>query len=196
MNALADLYRRATVGVVFSATNYSLIPHEMMACGLPVVELDGESTRADFLQTLVAGSTIDCVRRSEFIAVGVYQEPTGFRLAVRLPAGRDGFPPEFALHVPPDAKSPGSLPLLEPPGVLYSQSFYLDIGFYWKNRDKLINKDMLKQLEEGEKQLNKILPGSAKLSGATPRQPHLPRRLSSSVPSIRFRMSWQRHLTP
>src|SRR5207249_2717381 len=28
---LADLYRRATLGVVFSATNYSLIPHEMMA---------------------------------------------------------------------------------------------------------------------------------------------------------------------
>lgn len=45
---LADLYRNATVGVVLSTTNYSLIPHEMMACGLPVVELDGPSTRAEF----------------------------------------------------------------------------------------------------------------------------------------------------
>ncbi len=45
---LGDLYREADVGLVFSATNYSLIPLEMMACDLPVVELDCESTRAAF----------------------------------------------------------------------------------------------------------------------------------------------------
>lgn len=45
---LADLYRRATVGMVFSTTNYSLIPHEMMACGLPVIDLVGENTSAEF----------------------------------------------------------------------------------------------------------------------------------------------------
>jgi glycosyltransferase involved in cell wall biosynthesis len=45
---LAALYRRATVGVVFSTTNHSLIPHEMMGCGLPVVDLEGESTAEDF----------------------------------------------------------------------------------------------------------------------------------------------------
>lgn len=45
---LGDLYRDADVGLVFSATNYSLIPLEMMACDLPVVELDCESTRAAF----------------------------------------------------------------------------------------------------------------------------------------------------
>src|SRR5205085_7189886 len=59
------------------------------------------STRQDLLQMVAAGSTIDCVRRSDFVAAGLYQEPTGFRLAVRLPAGRSEFPPEFALHVPP-----------------------------------------------------------------------------------------------
>jgi len=45
---LAELYRSCDIGVVFSTTNYSLVPLEMMACGLPVVELDGESTRAVF----------------------------------------------------------------------------------------------------------------------------------------------------
>jgi glycosyltransferase involved in cell wall biosynthesis len=45
---LGHLYRGCDIGVVFSATNYSLIPMEMMACGLPVVELDTESTRAIF----------------------------------------------------------------------------------------------------------------------------------------------------
>ncbi|TPJ77784.1 glycosyltransferase [Mesorhizobium sp. B2-6-2] len=45
---LAQLYRRAAVGVVFSATNHSLVNKEMMGCGLPVVDLDVESTRAIF----------------------------------------------------------------------------------------------------------------------------------------------------
>ena len=45
---LGDLYRACQVGVVFSTTNYSLVPLEMMACGLPVVEADGPSTRAIF----------------------------------------------------------------------------------------------------------------------------------------------------
>ena len=120
-----------------------------------------DATRKDFLQTLVAGSTIDCVRRAEFIAAGLYREPKGFRLALRLPAGRGEFPDEFAFHVPPKGE-PGSLPLLEPPGVLYSQSFHLDVGFYWKHRDKLIGEEMRKQLEEGVAQASKVLPGSLK----------------------------------
>ncbi|GEM_PF-1486089 len=50
---LGDLYRQSDVGMVFSATNYSLIPLEMMACALPVLELDVESTRAVFDTTFV-----------------------------------------------------------------------------------------------------------------------------------------------
>ena len=40
---LGDLYRSSDLGMVFSATNHSLIPVEMMACGLPVMELAGEN---------------------------------------------------------------------------------------------------------------------------------------------------------
>lgn len=47
-DALADLFRAADIGLVFSATNYSLVPQEMMAAGLPVIELETESTRAIF----------------------------------------------------------------------------------------------------------------------------------------------------
>jgi glycosyltransferase involved in cell wall biosynthesis len=45
---LAAAYSRATVGVVLSLTNYSLIAQEMLACGLAVVEADTPSTRAAF----------------------------------------------------------------------------------------------------------------------------------------------------
>jgi glycosyltransferase involved in cell wall biosynthesis len=36
---LAVLYSNADIGIVFSTTNPSLVPYEMMACGLPVVDL-------------------------------------------------------------------------------------------------------------------------------------------------------------
>jgi glycosyltransferase involved in cell wall biosynthesis len=47
-DALAEAYSRATVGVVLSLTNYSLIAQEMLACALPCVEADTPSTRAAF----------------------------------------------------------------------------------------------------------------------------------------------------
>lgn len=50
---LARLYADCDLGLCFSATNYSLVPQEMMAAGLPVVELDGESTRAIFPEGVV-----------------------------------------------------------------------------------------------------------------------------------------------
>jgi len=40
-------YSEATVGLCLSLTNYSLIPQEMMACGLPCVDLAGGSTEAE-----------------------------------------------------------------------------------------------------------------------------------------------------
>jgi len=46
--ALSWLFSEATVGLCLSLTNYSLIPQEMLACGLPCVDLDRPSTRSVF----------------------------------------------------------------------------------------------------------------------------------------------------
>jgi O-antigen biosynthesis protein len=45
---LAAAYSEATVGLCLSLTNYSLIPQEMMACGLPCVDLAGGSSESVF----------------------------------------------------------------------------------------------------------------------------------------------------
>jgi O-antigen biosynthesis protein len=45
---LGVLYRSCDLGLVFSATNFSLIPIEMMACGLAVMEIDCECTHEVF----------------------------------------------------------------------------------------------------------------------------------------------------
>ena len=46
--ALSWLYSHATVGLSLSMTNYSLIPKEMLACGLPCVEFAGMSAESVF----------------------------------------------------------------------------------------------------------------------------------------------------
>jgi hypothetical protein len=120
-----------------------------------------DATRKDFLQTLVLGGTIDCVRRADFLAAGLYKDSNGFRFSLRLPAGRGEFPPEFQLHVPPEGK-PGTLPPLEPPGTIYSHSLHLDISHLWINRAKLLNDENRAGLEKAEADISKVLPGSAK----------------------------------
>ena len=73
-DGLAALYRDCDVGLVFSTTNYSLVPQEMMACRLPVIEVDGDSTRAVFPDGVAAltppnplaiASTLDRVLRDK-----------------------------------------------------------------------------------------------------------------------------------
>jgi glycosyltransferase involved in cell wall biosynthesis len=45
---LARLYSEATAGLCLSMTNFSLMPKEMLACGLPCVELEGVSAESIF----------------------------------------------------------------------------------------------------------------------------------------------------
>ncbi len=45
---LAEVFNEATVGLCLSLTNYSLIPQEMLACGLPCVDLRGASAESVF----------------------------------------------------------------------------------------------------------------------------------------------------
>ncbi len=45
---MSELFNKVDVGLSFSLTNYGLTPTEMMGCGLPVIELDGDNTRSVF----------------------------------------------------------------------------------------------------------------------------------------------------
>lgn len=48
LDELPYLYRNSTVGLSISLTNYSLVPQEMLACGLPVVEVNHPSLQAAY----------------------------------------------------------------------------------------------------------------------------------------------------
>lgn len=64
---LGALYRSCDLGLCFSATNYSLVPQEMMACGLPVIELDVESAR----HSIAEGAAFFSPPRPEDIAASI-----------------------------------------------------------------------------------------------------------------------------
>lgn len=65
---LAQLYNEGTVGLVLSMTNYSLIPQEMLACGMPCVDLAGISAETIFgADGPVALSPFDPIAMAETI---------------------------------------------------------------------------------------------------------------------------------
>ena len=48
LDDLAELYSSSAAGIVFSTTNPSLVPYEMMAAGLPVVDLDRPGNEVNY----------------------------------------------------------------------------------------------------------------------------------------------------
>jgi hypothetical protein len=124
---------------------------------------------SDFLDTartqpfilFVFGSTADAVRRADFVTAGVFQTSAGFKLSVQLPAKRADLPPVMALHAPLKGETHGSLPLLEPPGVLASHSMYLDVAAFWKQRKTALGEQELKDLEQAERDISKFLPNTS-----------------------------------
>jgi hypothetical protein len=121
--------------------------------------------------TILFGGYFDLVRRSPFVAAALVPEKDGFLATVRLPRGRDGMAPGLEAHTPP-ADAPGSLPLLEPRGVLFSTSFYLDTGKLWDERTKLFRKEDVKNLEQFDDTTKLFLAGSQMSKLLTQAGPH------------------------
>lgn len=48
LSDLGNLYREANIGIVFSTTNPSLVPYEMMACGCPVIDLNVNDNQINY----------------------------------------------------------------------------------------------------------------------------------------------------
>lgn len=123
---------------------------------------------SDYLETaskqafllFILGSTTDAIRRADYVAGGLSQTSAGFKISVQLPAKRADLPPVMALHAPLKNETHGSLPLLEPKGVLLSHSMYLDVAAFWKQRKTALGEQELKDLEKAEKDISKLLPNT------------------------------------
>ncbi len=128
--------------------------------------------RNDAILTVAFGGWLDVARRSSFLCGAVYQdEQRRLVTTVRLPQGREGMPPELASHIPP-VGTVASLPLLEPKGVVYSQTAYLDPSKFWENRSQLFNDQQVKTFEDADKKSGPILLGNGISKLLTQAGPH------------------------
>jgi hypothetical protein len=117
-----------------------------------------KSPRDNAQLTVLIGKYLDVLGRTPFVCGALTAEKAEFRLTVRAPRGADGMGPDRLLHLPPKGE-PGCRPLLEPKGVLYSSSFYLDVASIWKDRDKLFNKVQADGLTSFDKNSGRFLGG-------------------------------------
>jgi hypothetical protein len=108
---------------------------------------------------LFFGPWVDAAYKSPFVCAGLFQEGNSYLLTLRVPKGRDARNPHEAVHVPPEGET-GVYPLLEPKGVLFSESFYLDLGNYWERREELLGKQGAKQLDDFNKNSGRFLLGA------------------------------------
>lgn len=114
--------------------------------------------RNDAQLTVLFGGYLDVAGRAPFLAGGLYEKAGNFSLSFRMPRGRDGMLEGMSFHVPLKGE-PGSRPLLEPKGVLFASSFYLDLVKIWDHRKELLNEKQIKTFEEGDKSSNKFIAG-------------------------------------
>jgi hypothetical protein len=109
--------------------------------------------------TVLFGGIFDVASRSPYIASGLHVRDDGFLLSVQLPRGREGMPEALSVIVP-QRDRPGSRPLLEPSGVLFSGSSFVDLPSLWEKRAKLFNEKQAKALEQLDQHPPPFLPAS------------------------------------
>jgi hypothetical protein len=116
----------------------------------------------DPAQMVLFGGIGDIVRRASYLTATLTPDGAdGYRIAVQMPSGRDGMAP--LKHMMLSANDDSTLPLLLPPRVIASTSYFLDLGQFWDKRVEILGEQNAKGLDEGNKNLAKFL-GGIKLS--------------------------------
>ncbi len=127
---------------------------------LPKFKTGFEAGAQDPNVTILFGGLVDVIKRSPYVTAFLAQEKNDWRFRVQMPRGREGMSGIGNMILP--QKDAGSLPLLQPPRAFASLSYFLDLGKFWENRDKIFNKQQVEQLNKAEEQSAKFL-GGAKL---------------------------------
>jgi hypothetical protein len=124
----------------------------------PVFKSALEAAALDPFQMLLFGGFSDLLRRSPYVSAALTAAgDSGYRIGVAMPVGREGMAPVQHVFLSADGK--GTLPPLEPPRVISSSSYCLDLGQLWEKRVEILGKKNAAGLEDGDKNLAKFLGG-------------------------------------
>jgi hypothetical protein len=136
--------------------------------------------------SVVLGHYLDVFSRSLFVCASFSKEGDDYLTTFRLPAGRDGMGPEKTLHIPAEGKT-GSRPLLEPKGVIYSNSFHLDVAKIWEDRVTIFGEQNAKALEKADKDSGKLPFGNLQLSTVLTQAGAYHRFVVASQPKVAYK---------
>lgn len=121
-----------------------------------------DAASLDPLQVLLFGGFTNLLKRTPTASASLLREGAdGYRIAIQAPRGREGMGALAHMIAPTGDK--GTLPPLLPPRVISSTSYFLDLGEYWDKRVEILGEKNAKALEEGDKNLAKVL-GNLKLA--------------------------------
>jgi hypothetical protein len=115
----------------------------------------------DLIPQLLFGGLFDAFIRSDHAWFTLEATTQGPKLALTTPKGRDTAQEGAKLVHMHDAKAGAMLPLLDPPGTLYSNGFYFDFATLWKDRLKMFKEGAIKDIENGDKQIKPFLVGNS-----------------------------------
>jgi hypothetical protein len=113
-------------------------------------------TPRDPFVTVVFGGLADVLGRTPWLAGALCRDEKGLLLTFRLPRGTSGMGADKAVTNPPEGQ-PGSRPLLQPKGTLFSSSFYWDLSRFWTDRVALFGEERAKALEQADKSSGTVL---------------------------------------
>ncbi|MBM3992985.1 MAG: hypothetical protein FJ303_02345 [Planctomycetes bacterium] len=112
----------------------------------------------DPFQMLLFGGFADLLKRTPYVAASVNRETAGgYRIGIAMPVGANGMAPVKHMILPADKA--GTMTPLQPPRVISSSSYFLDLGELWEKRVEILGAKNAAGLDEGDKNLAKFLGG-------------------------------------
>lgn len=111
----------------------------------------------DPITMFTIGGLVDVIKRAPYVCAGLARDGNNLQVRIAMPKGREGMAPLAAMFLPEGDE--GSLPMLQPPRVLSSTSYFLDLGKFWEQRQKILTPEQAKTINKFEEQTGKYLKG-------------------------------------
>ncbi|MGQ0633284.1 MAG: hypothetical protein ACT4QC_01630 [Planctomycetaceae bacterium] len=142
-DALRMTARDGTAPLVLTTLNLKLLRDNFDAKSKVNLELPSN----DIVTTVLLGGHFDLLRRADLAAAAIFADDAGGEICLRLPVGYSGAYPGLRGFF---ADEPGEavLPLLTPPGALFSASWYRNYARLWGQRRELLQAGAVRQIEE------------------------------------------------
>ena len=113
-------------------------------------------TPRDPFITVLFGGWADLLGRTPFLCGAFARDDKGFLATFRVPKGSKDMGADKAVNCPAEGQA-GSRPLLQPKGMLFSNSYYWDIAQFWNERVALFGAERAKDIEEFDKNSSRPL---------------------------------------